>query len=298
MMKKFIISIALLLAALSVTVSCSMFKLDNFDGPNAQVTGRLLDMETGELVSLEAAQSQTFSWTTWSYVTTTDYGAIVVYEQGYVPPTWAGNPEDYTGKDSGQAWLVRFDGQFTNNMVFAGTYKYSLQKLLPCYDPEEGKDTFVLKEGKNKVDIGVLPFCRVKDPKISYDAASKKMIAQFYVELGDPSRANKISNVIFSANTQLFVGGNNLNLAKDHKPAKAQDVKPGELITLEIDTTAPENADLFKYSTQDRYFRIGAMAEGNGYNSEKNKYYNFSPIFKVSADFSTIEEVKWDDMVW
>lgn len=297
-MKKFIISIALLLAALSVTVSCSMFKLDNFDGPNAQVTGRLLDMETGELVSLEAAQSQTFSWTTWSYVTTTDYGALVVYEQGYVPPTWAGNPEDYTGKDSGQAWLVRFDGQFTNTMVFAGTYKYSLQKLLPCYDPEEGKDTFVLKEGKNKLDIGVLPFCRVKDPKITYDSASKKMIAQFYVELGDPSRANKISNVIFSANTQMFVGGNNLNLAKDHKPAKAQDINPGELVTLEIDTTAPENADLFKYSTQDRYFRIGAMAEGNGYNSEKNKYYNFSPIFKVSADFSTIEEVKWDDMVW
>lgn len=297
-MKKFIISIALLLAVLSVTVSCSMFKLDNFDGPNAQVTGRLLDMETGELVSLEAAQSQTFSWTTWSYVTTTDYGALVVYEQGYVPPTWAGNPEDYTGKDSGQAWLVRFDGQFTNTMVFAGTYKYSLQKLLPCYDPEEGKDTFVLKEGKNKLDIGVLPFCRVKDPKITYDSASKKMIAQFYVELGDPSRANKISNVIFSANTQMFVGGNNLNLAKDHKPAKAQDINPGELVTLEIDTTAPENADLFKYSTQDRYFRIGAMAEGNGYNSEKNKYYNFSPIFKVSADFSTIEEVKWDDMVW
>ena len=297
-MKKFIISIALLLAVLSVTVSCSMFKLDNFDGPNAQVTGRLLDMETVELVSLEAAQSQTFSWTTWSYVTTTDYGALVVYEQGYVPPTWAGNPEDYTGKDSGQAWLVRFDGQFTNTMVFAGTYKYSLQKLLPCYDPEEGKDTFVLKEGKNKLDIGVLPFCRVKDPKITYDSASKKMIAQFYVELGDPSRANKISNVIFSANTQMFVGGNNLNLAKDHKPAKAQDINPGELVTLEIDTTAPENADLFKYSTQDRYFRIGAMAEGNGYNSEKNKYYNFSPIFKVSADFSTIEEVKWDDMVW
>ncbi len=297
-MKKFIISIALLLAALSVTVSCSMFKLDNFDGPNAQVTGRLLDMETGELVSLEAAQSQTFSWTTWSYVTTTDYGALVVYEQGYVPPTWAGNPEDYTGKDSGQAWLVRFDGQFTNTRVFAGTYKYSLQKLLPCYDPEEGKDTFVLKEGKNKLDIGVLPFCRVKDPKITYDSASKKMIAQFYVELGDPSRANKISNVIFSANTQMFVGGNNLNLAKDHKPAKAQNINPGELVTLEIDTTAPENANLFKYSTQDRYFRIGAMAEGNGYNSEKNKYYNFSPIFKVSADFSTIEEVKWDDMVW
>ena len=57
------------------------------------------------------------------------------------------------------------------------------------------------------------------------------------------------------------------------------------------------NADLFRYK-QDRYFRIGAMAEGNGYNSEKNKYYNFSPIFKVSADFSKIEEVQWDTVEW
>ena len=297
-MKKFIISAAILLASLSATVSCSFFELDSFDGPNAEVTGNLIDIVTGEKLSIEAAQSQSFSWTTWSYVTAVDYGAIVVYEQGYVPPTWEGNPEDYTGKDSGQYWMVRFDGQYTNTMVFAGTYKFSTQTKLPCYDPEPGKDTFVLKEGKNKMDIGVLPFCRVKDPQIKYDAASKKMIATFYVELGDPSRANKVSNVIFSGNTQLFVGGNNMNLAKDHKPAKAQNVQPGELITLEIDTTAPENANLFKYSTQDRYFRIGAMAEGNGYNSEKNKYYNFSPIYKVSADFSKIEEVKWDEVNW
>ena len=296
-MKKIIIIAALLIPMLSVT-SCDMFQLDNYDGPNAQVTGCLLDVVTGEKVSLEAAMSQTFSWTTWSMVTTVDYGAIVVYEQGYVPPTWEGDPAEYTGKDGGQTWLVRFDGQYTNTMVFAGTYKYSTQKMLPCYDPEEGKDTFTLAKGRNRMDIGVIPFCRVKDPKISYDAASKKMIATFFVELGDPSRANKISNVAFCGNTQLFVGCNNMNLAKDHKPAKAKDIAPGELVTLEIDTTAPENANLFKYSTQDRYFRIAAMAEGNGYNSEKNKYYNFSPIFKVSADFSKIEEVQWDTVEW
>ena len=295
-MKKFIISIAILLPLFS----CSMFELDNYEGPNAEVTGKLLDVVTGEMVSLEAAMSQTFSWTTWSMVTTIDYGAIVVYEQGYVPPTWGGDPAEYDGKDSGQDWLVRFDGQFTNTMVFAGTYKFSTQKKLPCYDPEEGKDTFVLKEGKNHMDIGVLPFCRIKDPKI--EVAGKKLVATFYVELGDPSRANKITNVAFCGNTQLFVGCNNMNLAKDDPGAKAKNVNPGELITLEInmDKSDPafKNADLFKYDSQDRYFRIAAMAEGNGYNSEKNKYYNFSPIYKISADFSSIEEVKWDTVQW
>ena len=246
-MKKFIISVAVLLASLSATVSCSFFQLDSFEGPNAEVTGNLIDMVTGEKMSIEAAQSQGFDWSTWSMVTTVSYGALTVYEQGYVPPTWGGAPEDYE-----------------------------------------------LKKGKNRMDIGVLPFCRVKDPKIEYNAATKKLVATFYVELGDPNRANKVTNVAFCGNTQLFVGANSMNLAKDHKPAKAQNVQPGELITLEIDTTAPDVADLFKYPTQDRYFRIGAMAEGNGYNSEKNKYYNFSPVYKMSADFSKIEEVQWD----
>ena len=291
-MKKFIISIVLLSAA----VSCSMFELDNFEGPNAEVTGNLIDMVTGEKMSLEAVQSQSFSWTTWSYVTSTKYGSLVVYEQGYVPPTWGGKPEDYPQQDSDQDWLVRFDGNFTNTRIFAATYKFSTKKL-PCYEPEDGKNTFVIKEGKNVMNIGVLPFCRIKDPKITYDAASKKVIATFYVELGDPSKANKISNVALCANTQLFVGCNTMNLAKDHKPAKAQNVNPGELITLEIDTTAPENANLFKYSTQDRYFRIAAEADGNGYNTA-DKFYNFSPVYKFKADFSGIEEVIWDEVKW
>lgn len=296
-MKKVFKSIALLVPVVAMLASCSMFKLDNYDGPNAQITGKLMDVVTGEVVSLEAATASSFDWSTWSTVTTVKYGSIVVTELGYIPPTWKGDPADYPVKLTEQDWLVRFDGQYTNTMVFAGTYKYSTKKL-PCYEPDADKNTFVLKEGKNVMNLGVLPFCRIKDPKITYNAATKKMVATFYVELGDPSRANKVSNVVFAGNTQLFVGANGMNLAKDDKGAKAKDVNPGELITLEIDTKAAENADLFKYASQDRYFRIAAMAEGNGYNQASDKYYNFSPIFKVSADFSTITEVEWDQVEW
>ena len=293
-MKKLIISAALLLPILS-SVSCSMFELDNYDGPNAQVAGKLLDSVTGELVGIEAGSSQAFDWSTWSMVTAVDYGALVVSEQDYISPNYTGDPAAYVTDDN-QYWMVRFDGQYTNKLVFAGKYKYST-RLLPCYAPEEGHDTFVIQKGRNQMNISVLPFCRINSPKISYDAAAKKVVASFYVELGDPTRANTIANVALCANTQLFVGAKNMNLARDHKPSKAQNVNPGELITLEIDTTAPENADLFKYATQDRYFRIAAQAEGNGYNSSsKEKFYNFSPVYKVSADFSSIEEVKWDDM--
>ena len=41
-----------------------------------------------------------------------------------------------------------------------------------------------------------------------------------------------------------------------------------------------------------------AQAEGNGYNQASDKFYNFSPIFKVKADFSSIEEVQWDEIKW
>ena len=292
-MKRIIILSALLAAA----VSCSMFELDSFEGPNAQVTGHLFDMVTGEQVSIEAAASQGFDWSTWSMVTSVNYGSLVVVETGYIPPTWGGKPEDYPVREADQDWMVRFDGSYMNKLVFAGDYKFSCKKL-PAYEPEDGKNTFTLKKGKNVMDVGVLPFCRVKDPKITYNAATKKVVATFYVELGDPSRANKISNVALCGNTQLFVGCNNMNLAKNDKGAKATNVQPGELITLEIDTTAPENADLFKYRTQDRYFRIAAMAEGNGYNTASNKFYNFSPIYKFKADFSGIEEVQWDELEW
>ena len=297
-MKKFIISAALLLPLLSA-VSCSMFQLDNYDGPNAQVTGKLMDIVTGEKVGLEAGTAQTFDWSTWSMKTSVSYGSLVVSEQGFISPNYTGDPAAYVVDDQ-QDWLVRFDGQFTNNLVFAATYKFSCKKL-PFYEPESGKDSFTLQKGKNVVNIGVLPFCRIKDPKITYDSAAKKLIATFYVELGDPSRANKVPNVMFCGNTQLFVGANNMNLAKNDPGAKKQNITPGELVTLEINANKADpnfkNNDLFKYDSQVRYFRIAAEAEGNGFNTS-NKYYNFSPVYKISADFSTVEEVQWDEVEW
>lgn len=281
-MKKFIKSIALLIPALAMSASCSMFKLDNFDGPNAQVNGKIMDIVTGEKIGIEAATASSWDWSTWSNVTTVSYGSLVVIEQGW-------------DAEADQDWMVRFDGMYTNNLVFAGEYRFSSKKL-PCYEPSAEKNTFILKQGKNRVDIGLLPFCRIHNPQFSYNATTKKLVATFYVELGDPSRANQVTNVAFCANTQLFVGCSNMNLAKDDPGAKAKNVQPGELITLEIDTTLGANANLFKYSSQDRYLRLAAMAEGNGYNS--NKYYNFTPVYKISADFSKVEEVTWNENEW
>ena len=264
-MKKIIYAFAGVLALSFGLSSCSMFKYDVLDGPNAQVNGRLVDIQTGQKIGVECSSS--------------DAGALVVIEQG-----WDAEAE--------QSWLVRFDGMYTNNLIFAGDYVF-LTKRLPCYQPEN--NSFTIKKGKNRMDISMLPFCRILNPEIHYDAASKKYVATFNVELTDPSKANKITNVALCANTQVFVGCNYQNMASKDNGAKKKDVVAGEKVTLEIDTALAANADLFRYN-QPRYFRIAAMASGNGYNS--NNYYNFSQTFKVSADGSSVEEFVWDENEW
>ena len=291
-MKKFTHIFALLLSVTAV-MSCDMFKLDSYEGPNAQVTGRFLDAKTGELMGIESSVYSYWDWGSWSMKSETA-GALIVIEHGWKDRD--GNP---VSED--QNWLVRFDGKYTNNLVFAADYKIDT-KNLPCYPPSN--DGFTLKKGANTVDFTVTPYCRILNEKVTYDAASKKLIATFQVELGDDSKANTINNIAFCANTQLFVGCNYFNMAKDDPGARKTGgfdwttwtqqpaAQPGETVTLEIDTQAAVNADLFKY-TQDRYVRIAAQAGGNNYNSQS--YYNFSRIYKVSADFKTIEPVVWED---
>ena len=264
-----------------LAVSCSMFQLDSMDGPDAQVNGLIRDAITMEKIGVETAQSGTIDWSTWSIVYKADGGAIVVVEQG-----WDGEQE--------QDWLVRYDGMYTNNLVFAGDYVMSTKKL-PCYDPDN--KAFTLTKGKNRKNFDVIPYCRIIDPVITAkkDAFGKvsKLVATFSVELGDASKANKIANVAFCANTQMFVGCKYQNLAKDDAGAKKKNVTPGTTVTLEISVS--ENEELFKYN-RERYLRIAAMANGNNYNTDG--HYNFSPTYKISADFSEIEEVVWDEAEW
>jgi len=289
-MKK-LASIITLVLSLGLFASCELLELDNFDGPNAQVTGRFLDAKTGEKMGIESSVSSVWDWGTWSMKTTT-VGSMVVIEQG-----WKGNDGQQVSED--QNWMVRFDGQYTNNLVFAADYKLDT-KNLPCYEPENVD--FTLKKGSNTVDFTVTPFCRIEVEDIHYDAATKQIVATFKVELGDAAKANSINTVALCANTQVFVGYNYFNMAKNDPNAKREGsfdwatwsqkpaATPGESVTLAIDTAAPQNAELFKYE-QDRYIRIAALAAGNGFNG--NNYYNFSKIYKVSADYSDIQEVEW-----
>ena len=297
-MKKFVNILAVTLSV-AVAASCSMFELDNYEGPNAKVSGKLVDAETGELIGVEAAFSQEIDWAnvdwaTWTFpMITVSKGSLVVNELG-----WKDKEGNEVYED--QRWFIRFDGRYRNDLIFAGDYRVFFKEL-PCYETDQ---VLSLKEGENRnQDLKALPFCRIVDPKISYDKAENKVKATFKVELTDPTKANAIMNLKLCGNVQLFVGATVFNMVSADDAGAKKDgfswgtmtfpaCQPGEEVTLEINGNDPKNADLFKYN-QVRYFRIAAMASGNGYNTQQA--YNFSPIYKVSADFSSIEEYKWSE---
>ena len=62
-------------------------------------------------------------------------------------------------------------------------------------------------------------------------------------------------------------------------------------VVLSIDTEiASENQFVYK---RDHFLRIGAVAKGS---ANSSKRYNYSPVYKVSSDFTKIEEVtNWEE---
>lgn len=255
-MKK-ILNIFACLLLLSLT-SCELFVLDNYDEPNATVSGKIIDSKTGQTVGVECYSQA---------------GVLTVVEQG-----WDATADQY--------WNVKFNGEYTNNRVFAGDYVMST-KYMPCYLQE---NNFSLKKGSNSQDFTVTPFARVKDLNISYDASSKKIKATFKVELGDNTKANKINTVRLCAYTDCFVC-RNFNLCANDPGSVKTNVSEGETITLEIDTTLNGNAEQFKYKRK-HYLRIAVLANGNDYNSLG--FYNFSDTYVMSPDFSKVEVFNWN----
>ncbi len=277
-MKNYIRLIAGFICLASVVSCDGFFKLDNYDGPNAQITGAFIDSETKENIPLETAHNiTTMSFWGWTFEVDEPYGRMVVTQLG-----WDAEAE--------QQWYPKFDGTYTNNIVFAGKYKFSAKEM-PIYQPENAE--FEIKEGANTVNFDVLPFGRIYDLNLSYDAAAKKYVAKFKVEVTDPTKANMITEIKFAASTQKHVGCKLLNMAANDPGAKLAAVsanwwEPASLeadkeYTLYIDTTSPANAELFKYENRPIYLRVGAIVrDASTYNTQQA--YNLSGIYKVSAD--------------
>ena len=261
-MKKLIYLIPCLMLALT---SCEMFQLDNFEGHDAKVYGAFIDTKTNQPVPMEI-YNQSGRGT---------MGVMRVTETGW-------------DSEAVQSWMVKYTGNYRNNLVWAGDYKMDFS-YLNVYNQSDV--TFTLKKGENKVDFQVTPYCRVIDPVITYDAAAKKFKATFKVELGDASKPNNGVNVVFAANTNNYVGAF-FNYCNGDAGAKKNGITPGETITLYLDANPTGvNTNEFTFP-RPHYLRICAVVTGS---ENPNNLYNYSDVFVATpvggtADNYTIEK--------
>lgn len=250
--------IIILLSLLFVATSCDWFVFDNQAQWDAQVEGRILDSKTGQPVQMA-----------WPNNSRVDIYAL----------DW--------DKEEGDKWYVKCNGTFVNKLVWSG--KYRMETVDRNFYPVSQE--FELKPGANTIDFTVTPYCRIIDPVITYEGT--KIVARFKLEHADPSKTNSIDVSLFGF-TDRWVSDGNTNF-KNQPNATLKKVKGADgqtIIELSADTTLDSGMQ-FVYK-RDHYLRIGAVATGSGVNSGKR--YNFSPVFKMSGDFSKVEEVtNWEE---
>ncbi|MBR6465397.1 MAG: DUF3823 domain-containing protein [Bacteroidales bacterium] len=250
--------ILVLLSLIVLATSCDWFVFDNQAQWDAQVEGRFLDSKTGQQVQFAFPNCKSVS----------------IYEEGW-------------DAEKAQTWYVKPNGVYRNKLVWAGKYRMDTkdQNFYPV------SQSFTLEKGANTVDFTVTPYARIIDPKITYEGT--KIVARFKVEVEDNSKTPNVDVALFGF-TDRWVsdGNNNFSGQKSSKQSKIKTADGQTIIELSVDTTVASGTQ-FTYQ-RDHYLRIGAVASGSKDNTSKR--YNFSPVFKMSKDFSKVEEVtNWEE---
>jgi hypothetical protein len=178
-MKSIIIKLGYLSAILSVMLLINSCELDNYDAPDASLSGRIVDSETGELIESDIINGTT----------------IKITEHGYDPVT-------------PQYLKVKNDGTYANTMLFSNTYTIQpdVRNFLQI-DPQEvkiGKDT--------KLDFSVTPYIRVKD--VSITQAGNDIVATFRLQQLTP---NVVDRIGFYVHGEPIVGEPVRSVASEKK---------------------------------------------------------------------------------
>jgi hypothetical protein len=230
-MKKTLYFLSLFTSLVLFATSC---KIDNFPPPDAQVYGAIRDSVGGALVETDL-----------------NTGSVIgAYEQGYETPVL-------------RNWVVKQNGEYRNNLVFSNTYNFVFQS---CNFFPYSLNGIVIKPGANPLDFLVVPYIRIKNLSITYDAAANKIIATFNIEGGRPSV--KVGKISLYAFTDIYVGervkktiANGTGVPTQTFTGAAQTINPATPYTLSIDLAA--NASVFAIH-RNYYFRVGAIGVRSG----------------------------------
>jgi hypothetical protein len=253
----------LITSLMLMMTSCDLFEQDNYESFDASIDGAFKDATTGDNVEQECHYVNIYG----GNIATPVSGYISAFELGW----------DY---ESAIIWLVKYDGSYTNNCIFSGSYRLEAKEnnFYPVI-----KDDVTINKGSNTLDWTVTPYIRIIDPNIIFDSSVGKFKATFKLQYGDNSKANAIYKAMLCCYPDKFVGVHLNNCSGDTEASMVAGVEAdGTTVnTLYIDPDNAANETEFKYSPRTHYLRIAVCAVGNGYNS--SYHYNYSQ--PVSIDY-------------
>lgn len=145
-------------------------ELDNYDGPDASISGEVRDIETGDLIQQDISNGSN----------------IIFMEHGFE------NPEE-------QRMIFKVNGEYTNNLMFSGVYDFYFNES-NFVKPEKLTD-YRIKSGDNKLDFKVLPYIRVSD--VTVQKVGDKIVAKFKIT---PTVDNNVREVGLFGHTDFIVG--------------------------------------------------------------------------------------------
>ncbi|MBP3237190.1 MAG: DUF3823 domain-containing protein [Bacteroidales bacterium] len=148
---------------ISMVSACGLDKVDNFDGPDASLSGSIIDAETNELVQTDVIEGTT----------------IKIIEHGYDPVT-------------PQYLRVKNDGTYSNTMLFKNTYTVQPdQRNFFQIDEQE-----IEIKNNTILDFKVIPYVRISNLNVT--KVANTVIATFNLSSSDGSPVKTIS--MFASN--------------------------------------------------------------------------------------------------
>lgn len=186
----------LILLSLAAGVILAACETDNYSGPNAELTGRFLDVDTDELIAQDIIRGTT----------------IDMLEHGYNATT----PQYHL--------KVKADGTYANTQLFANTY--TVQPVRGNFVTVEPQD--IELSGQAVLDFRVLPYIRVREASIVKNGS--KITATFKLQQNVTNNIRKVGlyahyDASVGEPFRLVASENNLNSVVD----------PNQVYTLEID---------------------------------------------------------------
>jgi len=236
---------------------CFLFfscELDNYDGPDAAIFGKIIDQD-GEAVQSDPSNQ----------------GVSITYiENG-----------DFASPEK-QSMRLMTDGTYRNDLVFSGTYDIVIRDA-NFLDTDTLKN-YVIKPGDNELNFAVQPYVKITNLNIAKTGSS--VVAKFKLKtLGNNvTRVDKIQ--LFAYLDKIVGFGTKFTTVPSTAGLITLTRAPGleEEFTLDLDLS--KQGDTFsKYPTSTKFwFRVGALVLKADASVGSNPKWNYSEPVQLAVN--------------